>query len=64
LLQFSKMTAGGARACRVRAFCFTPPESEQRWSMSALPPIADIDGYSFDVRFVPKADMASDDSFV
>jgi hypothetical protein len=26
--------------------------------MSALPPKADTDGQSFDVRFVPKADMA------
>ena len=28
--------------------------------MSALPPEADIDGRQFDVRFVPKADIAGD----
>jgi hypothetical protein len=32
--------------------------------MSALPPEADIRRLSYHVRFVPKADIASDDSFV
>jgi hypothetical protein len=32
---------------------------ERLHSMSALPPIADIGGVRSDVRFVPKADIAS-----
>jgi hypothetical protein len=33
----------------------------QALAMSALPPKADIDGFSQNVRFVPKADIAIED---